>query len=228
MPRVQVVQRAQGVPRWAARGVPVKTSKYDDPVRYKLNRAYGDEFEHTSFAALQRRWQMRNAVAADFDFPGGSAVLWHPSGSGSFLYQAVPAGDWQALLEYSSMGVAGQGMCPSIALFDDFGNGGAASIYSDGNAYAWSLSSWSYNTTLSNAGSYRADDGRRQLVVLRKSGTTLLAKFSANLGSNWSGEATGITTVAATHRWLGIGRIFTTDPGWIMLHRFNVFATQVV
>lgn len=228
MPRVQVVQHAQGVPRYPVRGVPARSSKWDDPVRYKLNRGYGDEFEHTSFASIQKRWYTRSAVTADFDFVGGSAVLWHPSASGSFLYEYAPSGDFQALLEYSSMGVAGGGMAPCIALLNSSGSGWGGSIYNDGSQYNWNISTWSYSGTGSNMGSTGGPDGRRLLVSLRRSGTTVYVKFSNDLGGSWSTEASATTSWTSSYNILGIGRVYSgSDPGWIMLHRLNVYSSQV-
>lgn len=236
MPRVQVVQRAASAPRFGARGVWARTTTLlDNPVRYKLNRGYGDEFEHQTFASLQKRWTLRSTTAADFDFSlaAGSALMWNASTSASWLYGAAPAGDFQAILEFNPLNaLAGAGMAPTLALLTSAGAGAGASFYNDSTTRGWTLSAWAYSNTatgdLGQGGSSAIATGKRLVVALRRSGTNLLAKFSSDSGVTWSTEAS-VGTVSSSNNLLGIGRPWSgSTPGWIVLHRLNVYSSQVV
>lgn len=236
MPRVQVVQRAPGAPRVPARGVWARTrTTLDNPVRYKLNRGYGDEFEHQTFASLSRRWRIRSAVVSDFDFSwaGGSSLLWNATTSGSWIYQAAPAGDFQAILEFNALGkLHGYGMMPTLALLDANGTGAGGSFYSDATTRGWTITSWAYSATatgdLGKGTDADTGPGRALLVSMRRSGTTLPMKFSADGGATWSTE-TSAGTVSASNNLLAIGRPWSgSTPGWVALHRLNVYSTQVI
>lgn len=223
MPRLQFVSRAPSAPRSGVRGVPFGRKAWDNPVRFPLDRAYGDEFEEKMFSEIQRRWNLRNIVAADLSFPGGSSIEWLPSGAGSHFWKPAPSGDFEAILEYQSTSTAGNGMAPAICLLDSSGNGSGFSLYNDGNIYGWNVSAWAYGST-GGGQSYGTLVGQHMWVAVRRTGTTLSCRWSSN-GTSWSNIPTTFTTNVATNNRLTIGRLYSgSNPGWQMLHRFNVYS----
>ena len=215
---------------------PFTRKNWDNPVRYRLDRAYGDEFEYNSFTQLTRRWQLAGAtlpVAADFNFPGGSAIEWLPVGGGnSSAFQiAAPSGDFEALLEFSTS--RGQSLssgdwmfAPGLALIDSVGVGAGAAIYIyDGNFYTTTLVTNIISTATNNSvASGAAWDGRHMWLAMRRTGTNLQARGSMN-GSTFTALTTGVT-VSATAPFLAMAKInptVATTPATITLHRLNVY-----
>ena len=133
MPQVQPLIRSARTPRAGLRGVPFTRKAWDDPIKYKLSRSYGDEFEYDNFAQMQRRWNMQGVGASAFAFPGGSAVEFYPS-TNQGLWMYAPSGDFEAVLEFSPTKTGG-GMCPSIGLLDSTFAKYATSFYNDDNIY---------------------------------------------------------------------------------------------
>lgn len=238
MPTILVPNRKITAPRIAVRGAPFTRKAWDNPVKYKLNRAFGDEFEgYSSFAQLIRRWAPASGgtppVAGDFFFPGGSEIEWRlPTGaSASCLQCAAPAGDFEALLEVSfglvDIATNNLPFAPGIALVDATGVGAAGSYYMFNNSiYTTTLTS-GFGTTGTNnlvASGYTVLDGRHTWISVRRTGTTLQARFSAD-GSTFSAFTTGVT-VSATAAFLAIGKMYpgiTTTPPVVHLHRLNIY-----
>lgn len=223
MPRVQVTRRSARTPRAELRGVPFTRKTWDNPIRFKLNRAYGDEFEYDSFAQVSRRWNAKGVTATDFAFPGASAIEFYPAATNG-IWEFAPSGDFEAVLEFQSCGTAGGGMSPAIGLLDSNGTGLACSIYSDGNFYGWGISAWAYNATATGPLAHSAGDGRHYWVALRRTGTSVTVRQSID-GVNWGTALAPGTTNVTTNNRLAIFRPYSgSDPGWSILHRFNVYS----
>lgn len=215
---------------------PFTRKNWDNPVRFKLNRAYGDEFEYSSFAQLTRRWTPAGAtppVAGDFGFPGGSSIEWLPVTGvpSSALQIAAPSGDFEAVLEFStsrghSLTAADWMFAPGLVLIDSVGVGaGAAPYIFDGNVYSTTLITNIISTATNNfvAGG-PVWDGRHMWLAMRRTGTNLQVRFSIN-GSTFTSLSTGVT-VSATAPFLAIAKINPTGatiPAAITLHRLNVY-----
>ena len=221
MPQVQPLIRSARTPRAGLRGVPFTRKAWDDPIKYKLSRSYGDEFEYDNFAQMQRRWNMQGVGASAFAFPGGSAVEFYPS-TNQGLWMYAPSGDFEAVLEFSPTKTGG-GMCPSIGLLDSTFAGYATSFYDDGNVYTWVIgSSMAYSSTSNNLGSHGTTDGRHCWIALRRTGSTVQGRFSTN-GTSWGSLAGSGSLAPATYNRIAIFKPWSTDPGWTRLHRFNVY-----
>lgn len=223
MPRVEVVRRAASAPRFGVRGVPFARKSWDNPVRFKLNRGYGDEFEYDSFAQIGKRWNVKGMTASDFGFLGGSALEFYPA-TNMGIWQFAPSGDFEAVLEFSSMGTAGGGMCPAVGLLDASGNGLATSVYTDGSYYGWNIGSWGYSSTATAPSAESAGDGRHMWIALKRAGTAVTCRCSSD-GSTWGTVLSVGTTTVATNNRLAIFRPYSgSDPGWSLLHRLNVYS----
>ncbi|MHB8459101.1 MAG: hypothetical protein ACYDAK_05385 [Candidatus Limnocylindrales bacterium] len=223
MPTILIPRRSAQGPRYAVRGVPFNRKPWDNPVRYKLDRAYGDEFEEASFSALSRRWQMHTAVAADFNFHGGSSIDWMPSAQGSSLYETIPAGDFEAVLEYSvGSGATGssQGMF-GIGMLDANGTGAGFSVYNDSNAYTWGIITWNYSGTGNSVVNGVTFDNRHVWIAVKSVGGNIQGKVSNN-GSTWTAY-TAAFAIGVTPVYLTITRFLTTAFDWTTLHRLNVY-----
>jgi hypothetical protein len=219
---------------------PFNRKDWDNPIKYKLNRAYGDEFEYTSFRDLSRRWQMAGAtlpVAADFGFPGGSAIEWYPlsganTGASTAIQIAAPSGDFEAVLEYSqgwpsAVGAAGQILGPAIGLVDSTGVGAAGGMYLF-NALMYTTTTTSNLVTTATNNTVNPSisnfDGRHFWIGVRRTGTTLTGRMSHN-GITWSSFTAGVT-VSATAPYLCIAKCnvsASTEAGMLTLYRLNVY-----
>lgn len=206
--------------------LPFNGQAWDNPVRYPLNRGYGDEFSYpTGVTGFNRRWKNRgfSAFTTNVDFSPGSAMLTHFDAQGAAIYTTAPAGDFEILLQYS-LGSPATNVMVGPLIVDTAGAGYGCSPYNDANAYLWRLSGWAYSATgpsIVGAGTALAN----KLVIfalLRRVGTTYSCRFSAN-GSTFLGPSTGDTTVSFTPAYIGVGRFLSADGGAVTLHRFNVF-----
>ena len=205
------------MPRFGVRGVPFARKSWDDPRRFPLNRAYGDEFEYQTFAELSRRWAMNLAVAADFNFLG-SAIEWVPSAAGSSIGIAIPSGDFEAVLELS--GENGGGM-PGIGMLDAVGTGSAGVIYNDGSIYNMNIVAYVYSSTGNGAANGLTLDNRHHWLAVKRVGSNLQTKVSNN-GTSFTAYTTA-GTLSGTATQLTIGRFWNVaERSWI-IHRLNVY-----
>jgi hypothetical protein len=208
--------------------VPFNRKTWDNPIRYKLNRAYGDEFEYPNFQQLSRRWSMHTAVSADFMFPGGSAIQWNPSAAGSALYIPIPAGDFEAVLEYQRHRTAArQDDMFGLALLDASGAGVGYTTDYDGNSYTWDVVAWAYSGTGSGHAAVAAaalpSGGTHIWTCIRGTGTLVQGRESGD-GSTLNTLNAG-TTIGVTPLYLAIVRMFANASEWITLNRLNVYST---
>lgn len=199
---------------------PFNRKAWDNPIRYKLNRAYGDEFEYANYTDLTRRWKTHGTVSAsDFQFPGGSSIDFKPAGQGSAIYIAAPSGDFEAVLEMS----VPQNFTSmyGLAIVDVNGTGIGFSHDYDVSSYLWNVSSWNYSGTNNSVASGTPRDNRHIWIMLKKVGATYTGRQSID-GSTITATAAA-TPAAFTPAYLAIARMYTNAAIWTPLHRLNVY-----
>lgn len=222
MPTVLVPRRAASAPRYGLRGVPFSRRAYDNPARYKLNGAYGDEFEEASFAELQKRgWLFRGLTAASFGFPGGSTLEWLSTAQKDTMYRPCPSGDFEVVLEFSGAGGARNNDMFGLSIFDASKNGVGFTFDYDGSSYLWTVTDNAYAGTGNSVASSDPLDGRHVWIGLRKVGTSYYGRQSID-GSTWT--STAAQTFTNTMRHFGVSRMYGNGSYWKRLHRVNVYA----
>lgn len=214
--------------------VPFGRKAWDNPVRYKVNRPYGDEFEYASYQQLTRRWTPAGTVppvSGDFSFPGGSSIEWTPSGTtSSALVFSAPAGDFEAVLEFSigspvALGNATSAF-PGIGVTDATGVGAAVGLYLyDMRCYSTTTTAGFTTTATNNSVATTVTlDGRHLWISARRTGTLLQARISTD-GSTFTALTTGVT-VSATAPYLSIAKLYPTSSntsGVWRLYRLSVY-----
>lgn len=200
---------------------PFGRKAWDNPVKYKLDRAYGDEYEYTSFADMTKRIAVRNVTEAKTSFPGGSSIEVNFSQGDALLYP-VPAGDGEWLLE-ANVGIANtlNGGMFGLALLNASGNGTGFSAYNDGNAYTWAVTSWIYAGTGNAVAHGLTFDNRHYWTSMKKSGTNITGRISAN-GTSFT-SFTAASTLSVTPVYLAVIRLFSGGGGFTHLHRLNFY-----
>lgn len=197
--------------------VPFARKTWDNPIRYRLNRAYGDEFEYANLTQFNRRWQRHTVPDTSLGFPGGSSIELYPSSQGSAIYRPAPSGDFEMLLEYS--GEASNNDMFGLYVVDANGSGQGCSLYS-GSVYNWTVTTWNYSGSGNNT-ALAYPDTRHTWIALKKSGTSYTAKGSTD-GATFS-SYTSANTNAIVPVYIGIGRMYTNATGSLSLHRLNVY-----
>lgn len=198
---------------------------WDNPVKYKLNRAYGDEFEYPNFQQFSRRWQLHATTAADFMFPGGSAIDWFPPAAGAALYRAIPSFDFEAVLEAQRHRTAARwDDMFGLAVVDANGDGVGYSYDYDGSSYDWTVTGWVYSgtgTSHAAQGGGLGAGGTHVWTCLRKTGTLVQGRESVD-GATLNALTAG-STLSVTPLYLAIIRLITNPSEWVRLHRLNVY-----
>jgi len=202
--------------------LPFTRKAWDNPFKYKLNRQYGDEFEEMSFRDVQRRWKVRNTTASEFYFPGGSRIEWQPNTTSAQLYQPVPQGDFEAVLEMTYPLAGTYGPMFGIAVLDVNGTGYVFTLYTGDTAYLWHVTAWVYDSgpAGSVAGLGASTQGGHIWLNAKIVGTAMSGRVSLD-GSTWSAAVSGATVTNAAY--LAIGRFHTPQASWANMHRFNVY-----
>ncbi len=203
---------------------PFTRKAWDHPAKYKLSR-YGDEFAYSNFTQLNRVWQTHLTTAADFDFPGGSAIEWNPPVAGAALYRPIPSYDFEAVLEVTRHRTISRWTDMfGLGVVDASGNGLGYSYDYDGNSYEWALTGWVYSGTLNAhvASGSLESGGTHVYTALRKTGTTVQGRDSAD-GASFNTVTSG-STLGTTPLYLVIGRFLSNASEAIRLHRINVYS----
>lgn len=206
---------------------PFARKNWDNPVKFKLNRQYGDEFEYANFSQLRNRWTIRSAVAADFRFDGGSCIGWKSQdASGHALVQPLPPYDFDAVLEFTrDFGIGVTDNFPALGIVDASGNGFGIGVHQDANLYTNAISAWVNPATFSHlvASGFLGGQGHVWLC-LRRTGGNIQGRASIN-GSTWTSFTTA-DAIGGTPVYLAIMRYRGGSGNGsfnAVLHRFNVY-----
>lgn len=200
--------------------IPFGRKAWDNPVRFRLNRPYGDEFEHQDFRSLSRRWELRNAVAADFSFPGGSTIEWIPSGAGSALLMPAPPGDFEIVLEFSGAHALTNNSFVGPCIVDASGAGEQTAGF--GSLYTFLLTGYAYGNAQQLVAIGSDTAAPHCWITLKKSGTDYSCRGSIT-GTSWTAFNTP-TSNAMVPAKIGILRGYVGgETSWLHLHRFNVY-----
>lgn len=202
---------------------------WDNPIRFPLNRSYGDEFEYRNLTEFKRQWRVRNLADSAFSFPGGSTVeITFPGAtSGLAIYRPAPAGDFETVWELSlgspSGLAASYGSMISALILDSSGGGAGASEYWNAEGFdGWNISGWAYSSTgVQGLGTVSRDGGHRWYSLRRVSGT-YYSRLSVD-GSTWI-LAASWTPPAFTPSFIGLGAMYTGGNNVVVrLHRLNTY-----